>query len=115
MGFLRPQFTKEVMNKYYAVKKGFIPDIYRSWGDCRKQVHRFPGAKYKSFKTLDEAEDFMDVKVTEENKIEDIERILASNWSDEQLHYPDLVDTEYLPALAELTAPTEQPDDLPGD
>ena len=42
-------------SKFYAVKKGKIPGIYNSWDDCKKMVDGFPGAVYKSFKTLEEA------------------------------------------------------------
>lgn len=45
--------------KYYAVKKGRNPGIYNSWDDCLKEVNGFTGAVYKSFKTYDEANDFM--------------------------------------------------------
>jgi ribonuclease HI len=43
--------------KFYAVWAGFTPGIYTSWEDCRKQVTGFDGAKYKSFKTREEAEE----------------------------------------------------------
>lgn len=37
--------------KYYAVKSGRIPGIYKSWDDCKKQTDGFSSAIYKSFKT----------------------------------------------------------------
>ena len=45
--------------KYYAVKSGYIPGIYKSWDDCKKQTDGFSGAIYKSFKTKEEAEAFL--------------------------------------------------------
>lgn len=45
--------------KYYAVKAGRIPGIYKSWNDCKKQTDGFSGAIYKSFKTKEEAEAFL--------------------------------------------------------
>lgn len=45
--------------KYYAVKIGNKPGIYRNWDDCKATVHGYPGAVYKSFKTLEEAEAFI--------------------------------------------------------
>lgn len=45
--------------KYYAVKKGRIPGIYLSWTVCQKQVQGFPGALFRSFETMQEAEDYM--------------------------------------------------------
>ena len=45
--------------KYYAVKSGRIPGIYKSWDDCKKQTDGFSSAIYKSFKTKEEAEAFL--------------------------------------------------------
>ena len=47
------------MKKYYAVKKGLKPGIYKSWDECKTQVHKFKGAIFKSFLSLSEAEEFM--------------------------------------------------------
>jgi ribonuclease HI len=46
-------------SKYYAVKIGEKPGIYRSWDECKAVVSGYPGAIYKSFKTLAEANEFM--------------------------------------------------------
>ncbi|WP_297280960.1 ribonuclease H family protein [uncultured Anaerococcus sp.] len=46
--------------KYYAVKKGRNPGIYTSWDSCLEEVKGYSGAIYKSFKSLDDAKDFMD-------------------------------------------------------
>lgn len=45
--------------KYYAVRVGLTPGIYNTWAECEKMVHGFPGAIYKSFKTLEEAQEFL--------------------------------------------------------
>lgn len=45
--------------KYYAVRVGQKPGIYQTWEEAKKQVHGYPKAVYKSFKTLKEAESFM--------------------------------------------------------
>ena len=42
--------------KYYVVWAGVSPGIYRSWTDCQLQTKGYAGAKYKSFDTLQEAE-----------------------------------------------------------
>ena len=47
--------------KYYVVWQGKVPGIYTSWDECRQQVEGQEGAKYKSFKTLAEAQDAFDV------------------------------------------------------
>ena len=35
--------------KFYVVKKGSIPGIYRSWDQCLEVVKGYAGAIYKSF------------------------------------------------------------------
>lgn len=52
--------------KYYAVRNGKVPGIYKTWAECKKQVNGYPGAIFKSFKTEEEAKEFIDVK--QENK-----------------------------------------------
>ena len=42
--------------KFYVVWQGRSPGVYTSWADCQKQVHRFPGARFKSFPTRSAAE-----------------------------------------------------------
>ncbi len=44
---------------YYAVKQGKVPGIYRTWDACKAQVHGYPGAIYKGFERLEEAEAFL--------------------------------------------------------
>lgn len=46
--------------KYYAVKIGLEGrKIYDSWEECERNVKGFPGAQFKSFKSLEEAEQFV--------------------------------------------------------
>ena len=47
------------MGKFYVVKNGKKPGIYNTWEECKSQVYGYPGAIYKSFKTLDEANEYM--------------------------------------------------------
>ena len=42
--------------KYYVVWQGRQTGIFTDWDTCRKQVDKFPAAKYKSFPTRAEAE-----------------------------------------------------------
>lgn len=60
------------MAKFYAVRKGKKTGIFSTWDECKEQVTGFKGAVYKSFKTLEEAEEF--VKGSEE-KIENVEAV----------------------------------------
>lgn len=45
---------------FYAVKKGYVPGIYRTWPECQKQVNGYSGASYKKFATKKEAQNFID-------------------------------------------------------
>lgn len=45
--------------KYYAVRRGKKPGIYRTWPETQRQVNGFSGAQYKSFTTLAAAEAFI--------------------------------------------------------
>ena len=45
--------------KYYAVKVGKTTGIYETWEECKANVDGFPGALYKSFKSLTDAYDYM--------------------------------------------------------
>lgn len=47
--------------KFYAVRKGRVPGVYGSWDACKKQVHGFCDAQFKSFKTAEEARSFVSV------------------------------------------------------
>lgn len=49
----------DMAQKYYAVKVGKTPGIYRTWDECKAMVDGYPGAKYKSFPSLAEAEAFI--------------------------------------------------------
>lgn len=46
-------------SKVYAVKKGRTPGIYYSWNECKAMVDGYPGAVYKSFATVAEADAFI--------------------------------------------------------
>lgn len=45
--------------KYYAVKVGRETGIFTSWDSCKAQVQGFSGAVYKSFTTLEEAQQYL--------------------------------------------------------
>ncbi|KAG2389459.1 hypothetical protein C9374_014019 [Naegleria lovaniensis] len=45
--------------KYYCVASGRKPGIYLTWEECKTQVDNFRGAKFKSFPTLELAEQYM--------------------------------------------------------
>ena len=43
--------------KYYVVWAGENPGVYDTWDECKRQVVHFEGAKYKSFETLNQAQE----------------------------------------------------------
>lgn len=45
--------------KIYAVKKGKISGIFRSWDECKNSVDGYPGAEYKGFFTEEEANAYL--------------------------------------------------------
>lgn len=53
---------------YYAVRVGKKPGIYKTWDECKKQVHGFKGASYKKFSNLSDAENFISHEEKEEVK-----------------------------------------------
>lgn len=46
--------------KFYAVAKGKKTGIYFTWDDCKEQVNGVSNARYKSFKTMEEALIYLD-------------------------------------------------------
>ena len=42
-------------SKYYTVWVGVEPGVYDSWSEAQLQILHYPGARYKSFKTREEA------------------------------------------------------------
>ena len=48
---------------FYAVKVGKTPGIYKTWPECQANTSGFPGAVFKGFETLAEAEAFMNIEV----------------------------------------------------
>lgn len=63
---------------YYAVKVGKNPGIYMTWPECQQEVQGYKGAKYKKFKTKEEALNFINGNASLEfqasgtKKIEDL-------------------------------------------
>ena len=57
-------------NKFYAVRQGRNPGIYRTWKDCQAQVSGFPCAQFKSFPALSEAEAFLNSSAGQDMEID---------------------------------------------
>ncbi len=56
--------------KYYAVRKGRKTGIFRDWKECKASVSGYPGAEYKGFPALEQAEGYLEGSVQEEKKQE---------------------------------------------
>lgn len=78
--------------KYYAVRVGKTPGIYLTWDDCKAMVDGYPGAKYKSFTTIQEAERFLEGVDYVKKADEEISQVLPQ--SNEQKAYA-FVDGSY--------------------
>lgn len=52
--------AKNKKQKYYVVWRGINPGIYKTWDECKKQVAGFDNAQYKSFNSLEEAQNAFD-------------------------------------------------------
>lgn len=64
--------------KYYAVTVGRIPGIYGTWDQCKEQTDGFSGAKYQSFSTLEEAEQFVLGANNDESVVTKIDVVAAA-------------------------------------
>ena len=62
--------------KYYAVRVGRSTGVFLTWAECQKQVTGFPGAVFKSFTTIEKAENFVKGIVTQIE--ESVEQILKA-------------------------------------
>ncbi len=43
-------------SKYYVVWVGHKPGVYNTWEECKENIHKFKGAKYKSFFSKSQAD-----------------------------------------------------------
>lgn len=82
--------------KYYAVRQGRSPGIYRTWDECKAQVYGFKEAAYKSFSTLEEAEAF----INNQELCPDTN----NDWICEEGTLTAYVDGSYIPAKADSYA-----------
>lgn len=65
-------------SKFYAVRKGRKTGVFHSWAECQAQINGFSGAEYKSFKTNQEAMDYViGEKQVEREPVSDVEKAVA--------------------------------------
>ena len=72
--------------KFYAVKVGKIPGIYSTWNECEAQVKGVSGAKYKSFATLKEAEEFLTKEEVQEDSLMNCTEVLQESMPVEEFN-----------------------------
>lgn len=75
--------------KYYAVRKGRQIGIYTEWEECKKQVHQFKGAEYKSFNSKVEANNYLGDLVKGEKKKDKSKNITKTKQKDVLYAYVD--------------------------
>ena len=51
--------STNVKIKFYAVRAGLNPGIYRSWEECRLQTEGFSQAEFKGFRSLEDARAYL--------------------------------------------------------
>ena len=73
-------------SKYYAVLVGKEKGIFTNWDECKKQIHGYPGALYKSFTSLDEANDYLMQEQETKNKIENLKQNSYEIYVDGSYH-----------------------------
>lgn len=75
---------------YYGVKKGNTVGIFDNWNEASASIYKYKGAMYKKFKTLEEAEDYMNSnEAAMSNRYETEEQIFALLKEHEVYAYVD--------------------------
>lgn len=57
--------------KFYAVRTGLKPGIYKTWDECKSNTMGYPGAVFKSFPTEKEALEFLKGHTVSESECPD--------------------------------------------
>lgn len=72
------------MSKFYAVRQGRNIGIYLNWPACEKQIKGYSGAQYKSFRTQEEAQVYLQIEshpITKSN--------ICSHLNQQNIYYTD--------------------------
>ena len=64
-------------SKYYAVRKGRKVGIFTSWDDCKKSVNGYANAIYKSFTSINDAEEYLYGSRGQENMLKNESELQA--------------------------------------
>mgnify|MGYP005785367939 FL=1 len=90
MGSKAQQNLYTSKKKYYAVKAGRRPGIYKTWEECRAAVAGYSESRFKGFTTLEEAEEYMGYRNYPEENTEDTDPSVEPRLDDEDSHIPDI-------------------------
>lgn len=89
-------------NKFYAVRNGRKPGIYTSWEETEPLVKGYSNSRYKSFKTREAAQAYLEGKEVDERLSGDFSEVLETykkskeiNSKQEQGEYVAYVDGSY--------------------
>ena len=74
-------------SKFYAVRKGKKTGIFMTWDECKSQVQGYSAAEYKSFKTREEALEYLNN--------EDLKTNIEKNVAKETLNIYAFVDGSF--------------------
>lgn len=70
--------------KFYAVRKGKHPGIYKTWEECELQVKGYSQAEFKSFSCQDDAEAYLNMKIIKcERKLN--KNMQLSGWKNPEI------------------------------
>lgn len=58
--------------KFYAVRTGKVTGVFKNWDECKASVDGYPGAEYKGFATLEEANAYLGRSCAEEEASRDV-------------------------------------------
>lgn len=82
--------SKGMSSKYYAIKKGRKPGVYRTWAEAQTHIKGFSGAQFKSFLTEKEAKDFINpptLKVVDWTATDSIEAYVDGSFARKKKQY----------------------------
>lgn len=74
--------------KYYGVKQGKITGVFNAWQACKDSVNGYPGAEYKGFATLEEAQAYLGEQFVLRFDMPD-EQEISGNTITNVIEFPD--------------------------